>query len=792
LGVNNLVLTFVPTSVLPVNAVLTASVDGVRDLAGNFALNQPLTSTFATLDTLGPVIAELRIKNGGAPTAGAAIVLEAVLANPEAGVTFRLSANAATVATSAVDVLEVPFTLPANGTVVFRGIATDPFGNEGPLAELSVSVVPNSPPGIALTRLNPLTGAVATGSPVSVRLSVTDDSGVTDFKAAMTGAATAALRTTTGADITLSGVVKTNAGPSDVITLVAQATDTSGVGTGERTFTIPILDGTLPTLALDGAIPSTGFAPGEVVSIPVRGRDNFGVTRYTLVASGAVTANLAIPVEPAAPEDPRVLTFTMPSETPVTGAAFTLTLRAEDAAGLVSAPLLLNLRTADQTPPQIAAFSPPNNSSNQTTRPVLNVTFSEPLDPASVGPESVKLLRQPDGTPVAAALASNAAGTVVTLSPATLPLDTGATYRIVATTALKDLAGNPLAAEASAVFSTATFAITAPLADAQVVEGQPLSISIAESFGFVVPREVRFFVAGNHITTDGEQPFVGNVTVPSLAAVPDGTLPLRAELFINGRMATATVNVIVRGLADDSDGDGIPNGEEIASGSNPFRNDADEDPDGDGLTNAQEIAAGTKSNDADSDDDFLNDGAELAATTNPLDPDSDDDALLDGRESLFSANPKLADTDGDTLSDGLEVGFGRITSVSGNFTWLEAQADAETRGGHLLTLTSAKENTALLLISPNIGTTGFWLGFSDRFIEGQFRWVTGESGSFTNFASAQPDNFQNEDFIHFFTADGRWNDHNASHRTGYVLETGFFTDPTLPDTYGDGLRYEVD
>ncbi|MCF7730949.1 MAG: carboxypeptidase regulatory-like domain-containing protein, partial [Akkermansiaceae bacterium] len=794
LGLNSLALSFLPTVELPPNRSFTATVTGVRDLAGNELAGQPLGTTFATLDTLGPVIGELRIKNGLTPTAGAALTLEAVLASPETGVRYRLSANAVTVGTSAVDGLEMPFTLPATGTVVFRGIAIDRFGNEGPLAELTVNVLPNTPPVITLTRLSPATGPVATGSAVSVRLSASDDSGVTDLKAAMTGAATAALKTTTGADITLTGVVKSTAGAADVITIIAQATDTSGVGTGEQTFTIPLRDGTAPTLVFDGRVPSVGFAPGAVVSIPARGRDNFGVARYTATATGAVTGEAEIPVEPAATDDKRTLTFTLPADAPVTGEAFTLTLRAVDAAGLASAPLLVNLRTADQTPPQITAFSPANNAGNQSTRPVLTITANEALDPASVTPENVRLIRAADSAVIPATAALNAAGTVITLTPADLPLAVNTGYHLLATTGVTDAAGNALTAEAAATFTTADFRVTAPLAGLQVVEGQALTINASSGFGF--PTKVRFSLNG---VADGADvtspPFQRTITVPALAAVPGGLL----ELLVQSRnesatllFASVTTTVLVRGTDADSDSDGFTNAQELAAGSDPFRADADVDPDAHGLTTAREIAAGTKANDADTDDDFLTDGAELAATTDPLNPDTDGDGLLDGREALFSTNPKLADTDGDTLSDGFEVGVGRYSIVTGSFTFNQARADAASRGGHLLTVVSAKEQTAIEVVLGAALTTGDrWIGYSDSFIEGAFRWETGELASFQRFGSGEPNDFNNEDAVGI-RASGLWNDFNVNTSLPYFLELGFFTDPTLPDTDGDSIRDDVD
>jgi len=88
------------------------------------------------------------------------------------------------------------------------------------------------------------------------------------------------------------------------------------------------------------------------------------------------------------------------------------------------------------------------------------------------------------------------------------------------------------------------------------------------------------------------------------------------------------LDAVLDPLDPDSDGDGIPDGEEIAEGMNP----ASLDSDGDGLSDAEEAAAGLHGGLRDSDFDGLDDADELALGTDPLDPDSDGDGLLDGEE----------------------------------------------------------------------------------------------------------------------------------------------------------------
>jgi FG-GAP-like repeat/Bacterial Ig domain/Bacterial TSP3 repeat/NHL repeat/Regulator of chromosome condensation (RCC1) repeat len=83
------------------------------------------------------------------------------------------------------------------------------------------------------------------------------------------------------------------------------------------------------------------------------------------------------------------------------------------------------------------------------------------------------------------------------------------------------------------------------------------------------------------------------------------------------------------------------------------------DPDGDGVPTSQEIANGTNPLDADTDRDSLSDSAEVAAGTDPLNADTDGDGVLDGEEvNVRGTNPLASDTDGDGVPDGWEVDHG--------------------------------------------------------------------------------------------------------------------------------------
>jgi len=81
------------------------------------------------------------------------------------------------------------------------------------------------------------------------------------------------------------------------------------------------------------------------------------------------------------------------------------------------------------------------------------------------------------------------------------------------------------------------------------------------------------------------------------------------------------------------------------------------DSDGDGLPDIEEVRYGTNPNKGDTDGDGLSDGQEIRRyRTNPLKFDSDGDLLGDGEEvNYHKLSPRHPDSDQDGYSDGLEV-----------------------------------------------------------------------------------------------------------------------------------------
>ena len=111
--------------------------------------------------------------------------------------------------------------------------------------------------------------------------------------------------------------------------------------------------------------------------------------------------------------------------------------------------------------------------------------------------------------------------------------------------------------------------------------------------------------------------------------------------------------------------------------------------------------------------------------------------------------------------------------VTGSYTLAQAAADSVSKGGHLAVFSSNDERTTAL---DALGTrsANFWLGASDRGVEGAWRWITGESFTYVNATSpwsgTEPNDSNNEDGLELLST-GLFIDGTESGTKGYVLET---------------------
>ena len=85
-------------------------------------------------------------------------------------------------------------------------------------------------------------------------------------------------------------------------------------------------------------------------------------------------------------------------------------------------------------------------------------------------------------------------------------------------------------------------------------------------------------------------------------------------------------------------------------------------------------------------------------------------------------------------------------------TWTNAEAEAVTLGGHLVTINDAAEQT---WVFTTFGSQEVWIGLTDRDVEGTFQWVSGETSTYRNWDPGEPNNAasgnNNQDYIHMYS-----------------------------------------
>ena len=174
----------------------------------------------------------------------------------------------------------------------------------------------------------------------------------------------------------------------------------------------------------------------------------------------------------------------------------------------------------------------------------------------------------------------------------------------------------------------------------------------------------------------------GDWEVVATATPASGTTGMSVEIprwLLPASSPSSLFFALRRGRHRDTDGDGVPDMDELRDGTDP----QDPDSDGDGLSDGEEAELGTRPLDPDSDGDGMPDGWEFDNGLDPRlhdgedgphgDPDHDDLPNLD--EFRAGSDPGQAHSDGDGLEDGEEVGG---VSETDDLPWLSFDAGAAT------------------------------------------------------------------------------------------------------------------
>ncbi|NCS30372.1 MAG: hypothetical protein GPJ18_18240 [Microcystis aeruginosa F13-15] len=129
---------------------------------------------------------------------------------------------------------------------------------------------------------------------------------------------------------------------------------------------------------------------------------------------------------------------------------------------------------------------------------------------------------------------------------------------------------------------------------------------------------------------------------------------------------------------------------------------------------------------------------------------------------------------------------GNYYTLTKSTTWTDAQAEAKSLGGNLITINNADEQQWIL---NTFGTTGnYWIGLKKNLDNGAWEWINGEKVNYLNWSPNEPNGEGIENYgmiigdqdVNF--AQGKWNDYtNASILRGQSIQGIIEIDPNKND-----------
>jgi hypothetical protein len=425
------------------------------------------------VDTLAPVLSLLESATGSnRVVAGGTALLRATVSDNigVTAITFQTEGGLTTSGTQAVSpavtsgVVSFSFAIPgtvANGSSIpVRARAVDAAGNTSSESLLTLTVGDASAPAIEV--LAPASGAsVAPGQSVTLRVRASDDVAVSRFAFSASGVLTQTGSVlvqppATPAEADFVVAVPSGTAPG-TLTLIGQAFDATGNASAEARRDVTVLDVTAPGVSVALAGGGTSVDPRSPVDVRVTATDDLAVTQVRLIGSGVQTIDETRVIVP--PVSSRTESFVITiSPLPPAGGTLALAGSARDAAGNQGA-ATLNVTVLDVVAPTVIAVSPADGTTNVDPGTSVLVSFSEPMNAASLTSSSVRLAS--GGTAVQSTATVAQDGRSVTITPsAPLPVNTTVTVTVDATAT--DRNNNTLATAFSSTFRTATPDGTAP------------------------------------------------------------------------------------------------------------------------------------------------------------------------------------------------------------------------------------------------------------------------------------------------------------------------------------------
>ncbi|MEP6507773.1 MAG: Ig-like domain-containing protein [Gemmatimonadales bacterium] len=478
---------FKPTGLLPNPADITATVTtGAKDLAGN-GLAAPFAWGFRTRDDTPPTVLSTTPANGA--TVPPSVIFFVAFSEAmdvstinATNITLKVTSSGAAVAgnvnyntTTNIASFTPNQTLAQNTgyTLIISGSVKDLFGNQmGTAVTVAITTADVTPPTVVSTV--PADGAtgVSPTAPISAKFSEPMD-------ISSINAATFTVTTTSGGTPVAGTVTYDNTSSTATFTpsssLSSATSYTATITTGARDVsTNPLAANKVWTFTTADIVPPTvvSVSPANLATGVGAGTSVQVTFSEPMLASTLTSATVFLKNTLTSAVIPTVISYngstnvlTLAPNSPLTGGTsytVVVTTGVKDASGnALSSQFTSTFTTAvtDFVPPTVVSVNPANNATNVATNTVVQVTFSEPMDPTTITTTTVSLKNTATTAVVPATVTYNPATNIATLTP-TGPLSNGTNYTVTVTTGVKDLAGNAMASQFTSNFATVPVADT--------------------------------------------------------------------------------------------------------------------------------------------------------------------------------------------------------------------------------------------------------------------------------------------------------------------------------------------
>jgi hypothetical protein len=320
---------------------------------------------------------------------------------------------------------------PANGAI---SIAT----SVAPTITFSEAMNPATINGTTITLRVTATSAAVSGT---VSYSSATNTATFTPSASLSGATGYTLSATTGA--------KDLAGNSLASTFTSSFTTTDATPPG-----------VVSTSPLNGAV---NVPVNTVVTVTFSEPMNASTINGSTITLRVTATSAAVPGTVSYNGGTNTATFTpTASLSGPTGYTLTVTTGAKDLAGnSLASPFTSSFTTADATPPTVGSTSPVNGSVGVLITSVVTVTFSEPMNPATINTSTITVKRGPAPDVDEGTVTYDAATRTATFTP-TFEFPYNSPYTITVTTGVKDVAGNQLASNFTSTFQSIQYVFSVP------------------------------------------------------------------------------------------------------------------------------------------------------------------------------------------------------------------------------------------------------------------------------------------------------------------------------------------